>query len=199
MQIKKIAALTLFVLGMAASAAPSAPVPRQSPEFTINEASGKTVLLSSFKGKVVMIEFLFLRSPKCLDLAQTMNKLNAELGSRGFQPIAIAFSAPQSEANLALVGNLVDSLKLTYPVGYTEKGDVDQFLSRGPQEMLRIPQVVIIDRAGMIRAQTGGKNGDLRLEGEAYLRTMIDGLLKESPAPVAPAKQTSPQKSQKNP
>jgi peroxiredoxin len=199
MQIKRIAALTLLVLVMAANAAPTPPVPRQSLEFTINEPSGKTVLLSSFKGKVVMIEFLFLRSPKCLDLAQTMNKLNAEMGSRGFQPIAIAFPAPQSPANQALVANLADSLKLTYPVGNTEKRDVDQFLSRDPQETLRIPQVVIIDRAGMIRAQTGGQNGDRRLEGEAYLRTMIDGLLKESPAPVAPAKQSSPQKSQKNP
>jgi peroxiredoxin len=199
MKTKKTAALTLLALVMAASAAPSAPVPRRSPDFTINEPSGKQVQLSSFKGKVVMVEFLFLRSPKCLDVVQTMNKLNADLGSRGFQPVAIAFPAPQSDANQALVGALADGLKLTYPVGYTTKEDVDRFLSRSGQDTLRIPQVVIIDRAGMIRAQTGGRNGDLRLEGEAYLRTVIEGLLKESPAPVAPAKQTPAQKSQKNP
>jgi peroxiredoxin len=170
---------------MTASAVPSASVPRQSPDFTIDEASGKQIQLSSFKGKVVMIEFLFLRSPKCLDLTQTMNKLNAELGSRGFQPVAIAFSAPQSEANQALVANLVDSLKLTYPVGYTNKEEIDRYLSREQTETLRIPQVVIIDRAGTIRAQTGVNN--LNLENEAYLRTMIDGLLKEG-APASKKK-----------
>lgn len=182
MQMKKIAALTLLVFVMTASAVPSAPVPRQSPDFAINEPSGKTVQLSSFKGKVVMIEFLFLRSRSCLDLVQTMNKLNGELGSRGFQPIAIAFPAPQSDANQALVSSLVDSFNLTYPVGYTTKEDVDKFLSRTGTETLRIPQVVIIDRAGMIRAQTGGHEGNLNLEKEAYLRTTLEGLLNEGAA-----------------
>lgn len=179
MKIKKIAVLILLVLVMAASAAPTATVPRQSPDFTINEPSGKHVQLSSFKGKVVMIEFLFLRSPKCLDLVQTMNKLNGELGSRGFQPVAIAFPAPQSDANQALVGVLADGLKLTYPVGYTTKEDVDKFLGRGPEERVRIPQVIIIDRAGVIRAQTGGRDGNLNLEREDYLRTTVEALLKE--------------------
>jgi hypothetical protein len=40
--------------------------------------------------------------------------------------------------------------------------------------------VIIIDRAGMIRAQTGGYDGNLKLEDEDYLRTLLDGLLKES-------------------
>jgi peroxiredoxin len=171
----------------ATPAAPSASIPRKSPEFTIHEASGRDVLLSSFKGKVVMIEFLFLRSVKCVNLAATMNKLNAELGERGFQPIAVAFSAPQSDANGPLVGSMAENLKLTYPTGYSTKEDVDQFLSRGEKELLRIPQVIIIDRAGMIRAQTGGQDGNLKLEDQAYLRTLLDGLLKEGGSP-GPAK-----------
>jgi peroxiredoxin len=177
MKIRKTVALTLLVLSVTASAVPSAPVPRTSPDFTINGPSGQQVLLSSFRGKVVMIEFLFLRSQKCLNLANTMNKLNAEFGSRGFQPVAIAFPVPQSDANGPLVGYMADNFKLTYPVGYTNKEEVDRYLSREQREMLRIPQVVIIDRAGTIRAQTGVDN--LNLENEAYLRTMIDGLLKE--------------------
>ena len=74
----------------------------------------------------------------------------------------------------------------------------DQYLNRQGTETLRIPQVVIIDRSGVIRAQSGGRNGDLRLEDEAYLRTLLDGLLKENPGPAAPAKRAD-QKSQKNP
>jgi hypothetical protein len=178
--MQKLTSLILVVLTMAATpATPSVSTPRKSPELTINEPSGKRVLLSSFKGRVVMIEFFFLRSAKCLNLAKTMNKLNVELGARGFQPIAVAFPAPQSEANGPLVGSMVDYFKLTYPVGYTDKNSVDQYLNRGPSEVLRIPQVIIIDRAGMIRAQTGSHEGNLKLEDEAYLRTLLDGLLKE--------------------
>lgn len=178
--MQRLTSLTLTLLMMASTpGAPAASIPRKSPEFIINQASGKQILLSSFKGKVVMIEFFFLRSTKCLNLARTMNQLSAELGARGFQPIAIAFPAPQSDATAPLVGYMVDYFKLTYPVGYTQKVNVDQYLGRSETETLRIPQVVIIDRAGMIRAQTGGRDGNLKLEDEAYLRTLLDGLLKE--------------------
>src|SRR2546429_3162249 len=96
-----ILALVLSSVSLGMSAAP---IPRKSPEFAIYEPSGKQILLSSFKGKVVMIEFMFLKSAKCLNLARTMNKLNTELGPQGFQPIAIAFPAPGSDATGPLVG-----------------------------------------------------------------------------------------------
>lgn len=178
--LRKLASLALVSLMVFASpAVQSASVPRKSPEFTIHEPSSKDILLSSFKGKVVMIEFLFLRSQSCINLAMTMNKLNEELSARGFQPVAIAFAAPGSDASGPLVGYTAENLKLTYPMGYTTKEDVDQYLSRGEREFLRIPQVIIIDRVGMVRAQTGGRDGDLRLEDEAYLRTLLQGLLNE--------------------
>src|SRR5579864_44637 len=180
--IQKLTSLLLIlVLAVATPGATSGVVPRKSPEFTINEPSGKQVLLSSFKGKVVMLEFFFLRSARCLNLVVTMNKLNAEFASRGFQPVAVAFPAPQSAVNGPLLADTVEPFKLTYPVGFANKEDVDQYFNRQEKEVLRIPQVIIIDRTGMIRAQTGDQdaNANLKLESETYLRTMLDGLLKE--------------------
>lgn len=169
-----------FVLAVSTLGITSSTIPRISPEFIINRPSGATTLLSSYKGKVVMMEFLFLRSEKCLNLARTMNKLNEEFGARGFQPVAIAFPAPQSDANASLVGYMADYFKLTYPVGYADKSNVDQYLGRGEKDLLRIPQVVIVDRKGMVRAQTGMDNP--QLENETSLRALIDGLLKEDGA-----------------
>ncbi len=166
-----------FVLVASTLGIPSTTVPRVSPEFIINQPSGKTTLLSSYKGKVVMMEFLFLRSEKCLNLARMMNRLNQDFGSRGFQAVAIAFPAPQSDATPGLVSYVADYFKLTYPVGYTDKENVDRYLGRQEKEFLRIPQVVIIDRKGMIRAQTGTENP--QLENENSLRALIDGLLNE--------------------
>src|SRR5439155_5360544 len=108
----RLAAFTAS-LALAISALAMPPVPRKSPEFTIVEPSGKQTLLSSFKGKVVVIEFLFIQSPHCLRVAQTMNKLQNELGPRGFQPVGIAFGP---DATGPMVTYLVDYLKLTYPV-----------------------------------------------------------------------------------
>jgi peroxiredoxin len=158
----------------------TAPLPRKSPEFAIYEPGGKTILLSNFKGKVVVIEFLFVGSQHCLRVATTINRLHSELGSRGFQPVGIAFGPNASGANAYL---LAQTLKLTYPLGYASKDDVDSFLARGRDEVLNIPQVVVIDRAGMIRAQSGGKGGNPILESEDSLRSLIEGLLKEGAPP----------------
>lgn len=170
-----------------ALALPPDPMPRKSPEFTISEPSGKTTLLSSFKGKVVVIEFLFVKSPHCTLVAQTLNTLNSELGSRGFQPIAIAFPAPTSPATGPIVAGLAQSLKLTYPVGYTTKESVDSYLGRTGNQMLAIPQVVVIDRAGMIRAQTGSRYNP-NLENHDALRNIVESLLKETPPADSPRK-----------
>lgn len=168
--IAALLALDAFPAGAAGRA------PRKSPEFTIVEPSGRQALLSSYRGKVVVIEFLFVRSAHCLRVAQTMNKLHRELGPRGFQPVAIAFGP---EATAQMVTYLVNYFKFTYPVGYASPEQVDKYLDRRGNEVLNIPQVVVIDRAGLIRRESGGKGGDPMLENEVSLRNLIDSLLKE--------------------
>ena len=174
----KVTLLALVLIASALALA-SATAPRKSPEFTINDSSGKTMLLSSFRGKVVVLEFLFIKSEHCLRVAKTLNKLHDELGARGFQPVGAVFDPPSTpNAGGQLLTYIVDYFKLTYPVGYSGKADVDRYLGRTGNEILWIPQVVVIDRAGMIRATSGG-TGDASLEDENSLRNLIDGLLKE--------------------
>src|SRR5260370_37855690 len=167
--MKKLTSMVLaLVLASSVLGAPPAPVPRKSPDFTINEPGGKTTMLSSFRGKVVVIEFLFLGSEHCMRVAMTMNELYTELGSRGLQPVGIAFGPNADAANTYLV---LQSFKLKFPVGYTNNENVDSFMARGQDDVLNIPQVVVIDRAGMIRAQSGGRPGHPKLEDANSPRT----------------------------
>jgi peroxiredoxin len=167
----------LFATNLAA--APS-PAPRKSPELLISEPSGNTILLSSLHGKVVAIEFLFLQSNHCTRVAKMLNELNQQMGARGFQALGVVFDPPNvPDSHGELIRPLVNFLRLTYPVGYAHKANVDSFLDRQPQEILNIPQIVIIDRDGMIRAVTGGTGGDPRLEDEASLRALIEELLNQ--------------------
>jgi hypothetical protein len=46
-----------------------------------------------------------------------------------------------------------------------------------------VPQIVIIDRAGVIRAQSQPIR-EINLEDDSYLRNPIDGLLKENSPPA---------------
>ncbi|HEY6251993.1 MAG TPA: TlpA disulfide reductase family protein [Candidatus Angelobacter sp.] len=178
---KLTSVLLVLVLMISAFALPPAPLPRKSPEFAISEPSGRTTMLSSFKGKVVVLEFLFVKSQHCVHVAQTLNKLNREFGPRGFQAVGIAFDAPDPEKTGGLLlPAMVDNLKLTFPVGYTTAAAVDSYLGRTGRELLAIPQIVVIDRAGVIRAATGD-HPNPSLEDENSLRGLLEDLLKEKP------------------
>lgn len=176
--------ITSIVMAMAlvtsVSALPTVTVLRKSPEFAITDYSGKSTQLSSFKGKVVVMEFLFVKSQHCMRVAMTLNKLNHELGASGFQAVGVVFDPPNTtESGEMFLPAVVASLKLTYPLGYASKNDVDSYLGRNGNEILNIPQVVVIDKAGMIRAASGGRGGDPTLEDESSLRVLINSLLNE--------------------
>ena len=189
MRIRIIAGLAvLLALGFPAVA--EAQVPRGSPEFTIVDPSGKTTPLSSLKGQVVVIEFLLYRCPSCLRMAQTINKLHGEMANRGFRPIGIVFDDGVTEP---VVHDLALLLKLNYLVGYTTSDQVDRYLGRSPVVRLQVPQVVVIDRAGVIRAQSR-PSGEANLTDESYLRNLVGELLDEGVPPGKSEESTVPLK-----
>ena len=166
----------------ASSLLAQAPALRKSPELAITKPSGEQLLLSSFTGKVVVLELMFVNSPHCVQLAQMLSDLQGSLGARGFQAVAVAFG-PHSDQ--ALVGHVADRLQLSYPIGSATSENVDAYLGRTGTEVLKIPQMVAIDRKGFIRA-TSGTRGDTSLENESSLRTLLDPLLNEKvPSPNA--------------
>jgi thiol-disulfide isomerase/thioredoxin len=163
----------LIVACVSASLLAPAPIPRPSPELKFLSPSGGEFSLSSFKGKVVLIEFLLTNCPHCVRVAPTIDKLYGELGPRGFQPLGIAFDPGISGQ---AVTNFVRLFKVSYPVGFTTSNNVDSFLGRAAVERFQVPQIVVIDRAGVIRVQSPAK-GDPNLEREGPLRNLINSLL----------------------
>jgi peroxiredoxin len=173
MRVRSLAGLAaLLALGLSAVAAP---VPRAAPALTVTDLMGQKQDLSQFKGDVVVIEFLLVRCSGCLRTAQTINKLYGEMGGRGFQPVGVVFDEGMSAP---VVRDLAQILKLSYPVGYTTSDDVDRYLARAVSERFQAPQLVVIDRAGVIRAQSR-PSGETSLTDENYLRSLVGTLLYE--------------------
>jgi hypothetical protein len=171
-----LVALVVLSLGVAA-----APVPREAPVLTVTDLMGQKQDVSRFKGDVVVIEFLLVRCAGCLRMAQTINKLHGEMAGRGFQPIGVVFDNGISGP---VIRDLANLLKLTYPIGYTTADDVDRYLARAVSERFQVPQLVVIDRAGVIRAQSRPA-GETSLTDESYLRNLVGTLLDEqAPQPV---------------
>jgi peroxiredoxin len=175
MSIRVVAGLAIVLaLGFPAAQA-AAPVPRESPDFAIVSPSGKAVPIASLKGQVVLIEFLLVKCPHCTRVAQIVDRLQGELGPRGFQSVGVAFDNGVSGSALK---DFTQLFKLDFPVGSATSDDVDRYLGRAPMERVQVPQLVLIDRAGVIRAQSRPV-GEMNLEDEAYLRTLIKQLLDE--------------------
>jgi peroxiredoxin len=186
MSLPRFSSILVSTTLVACSLLAQTPASRKSPEFSINKSSGDEVLLSSLKGKVVVMEFMFVGSAHCLDLAEMLNKLQADLGPRGFQAIAVAFG---QHADQAMVGHVEERLHLSYPLAYAKPADVDAYLGRQGTEKLKIPQMIVIDRKGFIRATTG--TGNPTLEDGALIRVILEPLLKEPP-PSANATHATP-------
>ena len=177
---RRVGALVMLMVVTAAVLVATAPVPRKSLEFAIVEPSGKQTSLSSLHGKVVVIEFLLTNCPHCMRVAQMISKLQKELGSGVFQAIGIAFD---NDISGRKVTAFAQRFGISYPIGCSTSQAVDGYLGRAAAERLMVPQIVVIDRKGIIRAQSRPVR-ELNLEDENYLRNLIDDLLKES----APAK-----------
>src|SRR5258708_17458306 len=186
MRRRTTAILTILLAFCLPSRLGGARVPRRARDFVIVEPSGKETLLSSFRGKVVVLEFLLVGCRRCVSAAQTIDKLHRELAPRGFQPIGIAIDNGISRLS---VNNFVQVLQLTYPVGYTTSGKVHSYLGGAMTERFQVPQIVVIDRTDVIHAQTRPV-GNANLLDESYLRTLIDGLLREG-APAGNTEKTT--------
>lgn len=175
------AAVTILASTLPAFAAD--PLPRKSPEFTITEAPGKESLLSTYRGKVVVLAFIFTTCPHCQVFSSAVERIYKDLGPRGFQPIDIAWNQNAQ----SLTSGFVKQLNLSFPVGYSEYDPVMSFMGFSVMDRPVVPLVVVIDKKGMIRAQSPPQ-GDPNLQDEAKLRAMVESLLKE---PTAVTKRTS--------
>lgn len=152
-------------------------LPRQSPELTFDLLGGGKVHLSSYRGKVVLLEFLFTTCPHCAHASQMFSRLYTEFGPKGFQPLGIAVN---SMAQM-FVADFIKENNVNYPVGFGPSELALNYLGISMVERWVVPQVVLIDRKGVIRAQSGPL-GDERLQTESYLREQIEALLKEPAA-----------------
>ncbi len=162
---------------LAAAAAAMPPLPRKSPEFTITEGPNKETLLSSYRGKVVVLAFVHTTCIHCQQFSAELVKLHKELGPKGFQPIAVAWNANAP----ALVPGFVKQIGIDFPVGYSEWDPIMSYLGFSVMDRPVVPLIVVIDKKGMIRAESPPQ-GDPNLQDETKLKSLIESLLAEGSA-----------------
>jgi peroxiredoxin len=174
--MRKICAFVIVATtAFAAIALAIPPLPRKSPEFTIVEPGGKQTLLSSYRGKVVLLGFFATWCQHCQNTAKVFNGLQQAFGAEGLQTVGIAINV---EADDTKVKEFARLYAPSIPVGRSKSESALSFLGISVMERWVYPQVVLIDRKGMIRAQSEVK-GSQELQELLTLRPQIEKLLSE--------------------
>jgi|SRR5579863_8080238 thiol-disulfide isomerase/thioredoxin len=183
MTMRSLTTFAVFAaLGVGAFAA--SPVPRPAKELEIIEPGGRHDLLTSYKGKVVVVQFLYTTCPHCQAYSQLLTKLQGEYGPKGFQCLGAAFN----EADSNMVNNYINQYKVGFPVGPMGRDTVLSFLGVSVMERFVVPQIVLIDRKGQIREQTEpNPSSPAPLQNEPHLRASIEKLLSEGGATTGKA------------
>ncbi len=176
--MRPVIAAVLLVSGLTSK---GADVPRPAPEYALTLPGGQQELLSKYKGKVVLMEFLFTTCPHCQKSAGVISKLQQEYGPKGFQALGVAINP---NPDLAAFNTLYAT---GFPVGAGTRDSAFQFLQHSIMAPnFYVPQMVFIDKKGVIRGQYGGNDLFLGDQQEANIRGLIEKLLAE-PGDAKPA------------
>src|SRR5437016_12117033 len=115
--------------------------------FSLKDTRGRTVRLSDYRGKVVLINFWATWCAPCLAEMPELEKLQKEYQKRGLQIIGVSHPTDAAPA----VIRTKRRLKVSYPLLLGDEKTLSQF-----EVSDVLPQTVIIDREGKVRGRILG-------------------------------------------
>jgi peroxiredoxin len=158
------------LLGGISTVRAQGPVPRPAPELKIVEASGKTTLLSSYRGRAVLLAFISTQCSHCQRASVVFEQLSHEFAGR-LQVAEVAFDEGADTAGFK------KRFGVTFPVGSSTSEAAHAFLGVASGARVGTPQVVAIDRTAVIRAQSE-RAGTPMLQTSDYLRDLLHAIFR---------------------
>jgi peroxiredoxin len=136
------------------------------PDFTLSDIRGKAHTLSSYQGKVVMVNFWATYCGPCIREIPSMQRLKQKLAGKPFDILAIDMAEEKADVEAFMQRH---NIKVNFPILLDTEGTViEQWM------VSAVPTTFIIDPQGKIRyALYGG----LEWDNEEVVKT-ISGLLK---------------------
>src|SRR5689334_11535531 len=128
---------------------------KQAPEFTLKDADGKTVRLSDYKGKVVLLDFWATWCGPCKIEIPWLKEFQRKFRDRGFEIIGVSMD----DEGWQVVKPFVAELGINYRVVIGDDAIAQLY---GGVEAL--PTTFVIDREGKIAAVHVGLTGKGEIE-----------------------------------
>jgi thiol-disulfide isomerase/thioredoxin len=135
---------------------------KQAPAFIRRDLGGRSIVLDSLRGKVVLLNFWATWCAPCQTEMPIFDSWQRKYGPRGFQVIGISMDDDSETAR-----KLVERLRISYPVAM---GDAE--LGERYGRVLGLPKTFLIGRDGKVQAQFQGET-DLKAM-ETKLRAALN-------------------------
>ena len=113
----------------------------QAPQFTLKDVEGKTVRLSDYNGKVVLINFWATWCPPCRAEMPEFVRLQREHAKQGLQIIGITYPPERKDR----VVRFARSIKVNYPIILGTR----EFKARYSSDET-LPLTIVINREGKV-------------------------------------------------
>jgi peroxiredoxin len=118
-----------------------------APDFTLKDLSGRSVQLSSLKGKVVLVNFWATWCPPCREEIPSMVRLNQAMQGKAFQMLAVSIDEGGKDA----VASFFKKGGVTLPALLDSDGKVARrYGTTG------VPETFVVDAKGVIMKKVIG-------------------------------------------
>lgn len=112
----------------------------KAPDFSLKDINGKTVTLSTFKGKVVLLNFWATWCPPCRAEMPALNKLQHVLKPRGLEVVAVS-----TDRSINDIEDFLERHRIDFPILF----DSDRNIAK-QYRVFSMPTTFLINRNGII-------------------------------------------------
>ena len=162
--------LAVVAVGMLAAAAQAKgffKVGDPAPDFTLETLDGRTMSLSQYKGKVVVLGLFHICEP-CMIQGTELQKVHEAVQGKNVQVLGVNSAGNSKEKVKEFLHEF--PVKVTYPYMVDPKKETDKLYGGGRF----IPNVYIIDQQGIIRWQ---RVGTMEIGAADVIKAEVDKLL----------------------
>lgn len=121
----------------------------KAPDFSLKTLDGRTLKLSDFRGKKVVLNFWATWCPPCKAEVPEFQEFYQKHQTSGIEIVAVDITS--QEKNKEVVAEFIKSYAVTYPVVLDETGSVASVY-----RISAIPTTYMIDTQGIIRHKVTG-------------------------------------------